>query len=82
MKGNSKMTTSVDSFSELGLSEALLKTLTEIGYETPSPIQAQCIPVLLDGRDLIGMALDVVIFGKNAGREFCLAILQGGCGAN
>ncbi len=50
------MTTSVDSFSELGLSEALLKTLTEIGYETPSPIQAQCIPVLLDGRDLIGMA--------------------------
>ena len=50
------MTTSVDSFSELGLSEALLKTLTEIGYETPSPIQAQCIPILLDGRDLIGMA--------------------------
>jgi ATP-dependent RNA helicase DeaD len=50
------MTTSVDSFAELGLSESLLKTLSEIGYETPSPIQAQCIPVLLDGRDMIGMA--------------------------
>ena len=50
------MTTSVDSFADLGLSESLLKTLSEIGYETPSPIQAQCIPVLLDGRDMIGMA--------------------------
>lgn len=50
------MTSTVDSFAELGLSESLLKTLSEIGYETPSPIQAQCIPVLLDGRDMIGMA--------------------------
>ena len=50
------MSTSVESFAELGLSEGLLKTLGEIGYETPSPIQAQCIPVLLDGRDLIGQA--------------------------
>jgi ATP-dependent RNA helicase DeaD len=38
------------------LSEGLLKTLSEIGYETPSPIQAQCIPILLEGRDLIGQA--------------------------
>jgi len=50
------MSTSVESFADLGLSATLLKTLTEIGYETPSPIQAQCIPVLLDGHDLIGMA--------------------------
>ena len=50
------MTTAVDSFADLGLSNTLLKTLAEIGYETPSPIQAQCIPVLLDGHDLIGMA--------------------------
>jgi len=50
------MTSTVDSFAELGLSESLLKTLSEIGYETPSPIQAQCIPILLDGRDMIGMA--------------------------
>ena len=50
------MSTSVESFAELGLSESLLKTLSEIGYETPSPIQAQCIPILLDGHDILGMA--------------------------
>ena len=50
------MLTPVESFAELGLSEGLLKTLSEIGYETPSPIQAQCIPILLEGRDLIGQA--------------------------
>jgi len=44
------------SFADLGLSTTLLQTLTQIGYETPSPIQAQCIPVLLEGHDLIGMA--------------------------
>ncbi len=44
------------SFADLGLSDSLLKTLTDIGYETPSPIQAECIPVLLQGRDLIGQA--------------------------
>jgi len=50
------MSTPVESFAELGLSEGLLKTLSEIGYETPSPIQAECIPILLQGRDLIGQA--------------------------
>ncbi|MBU1365771.1 MAG: DEAD/DEAH box helicase [Gammaproteobacteria bacterium] len=50
------MSLTPDSFADLGLSETLLKTLIEIGYETPSPIQAQCIPVLLEGHDLIGMA--------------------------
>jgi len=50
------MTTSVDSFADLGLSQSLLKTLAEIGYETPSPIQAQCIPLLREGHDIIGMA--------------------------
>ena len=50
------MTTSVDSFADLGLSQSLLKTLAEVGYETPSPIQAQCIPILLEGHDILGMA--------------------------
>ena len=50
------MSSTPESFAELGLSDSLLKTLSEIGYETPSPIQAQCIPVLLEGRDLIGQA--------------------------
>jgi ATP-dependent RNA helicase DeaD len=50
------MSAPVESFADLGLSSALLQALTEIGYETPSPIQAQCIPILLDGHDLLGMA--------------------------
>ncbi|MCX9155752.1 DEAD/DEAH box helicase [Niveibacterium sp. 24ML] len=43
-------------FAELGLPEALLRVLSEVGYETPSPIQAQCIPHLLEGADIIGEA--------------------------
>ena len=43
-------------FSELGLSEPVLRSLTECGYVNPTPIQAQAIPVVLSGRDLIGAA--------------------------
>ncbi len=43
-------------FNQLALSKPLLKALDEVGYETPSPIQAQTIPLLLDGRDIIGQA--------------------------
>ena len=44
------------SFHELKLSTPILKALEEVGYETPSPIQAQTIPHLLDGLDLLGHA--------------------------
>lgn len=43
-------------FSELALSAPILKAVEEVGYETPSPIQAESIPPLLEGRDLLGMA--------------------------
>lgn len=43
-------------FSDLGLPEPLLKSLSELGYETPSPIQAESIPHLLEGKDLLGQA--------------------------
>ena len=43
-------------FSDLGLSQPVLKALREIGYETPSAIQAATIPTLLAGRDVVGMA--------------------------
>ena len=43
-------------FSDLALDKSLLKILDEIGYESPSPIQAQTIPLLLEGRDIIGQA--------------------------
>ncbi|MGS2717512.1 DEAD/DEAH box helicase [Eionea flava] len=46
----------IESFNELNLPEAVLKTLVELGYETPSPIQAASIPVIQEGRDLLGQA--------------------------
>ncbi|HLU13959.1 MAG TPA: DEAD/DEAH box helicase, partial [Arenimonas sp.] len=44
------------SFRDLGLAAPLLTALTEVGYETPSPIQAATIPLLLAGRDVLGLA--------------------------
>ncbi|VAW62779.1 DEAD-box ATP-dependent RNA helicase DeaD (= CshA) [hydrothermal vent metagenome] len=46
----------VTSFNQLELNKSLLKALDEVGYETPSPIQAETIPLLLQGRDIIGQA--------------------------
>ncbi|MBN8464863.1 MAG: DEAD/DEAH box helicase, partial [Dechloromonas sp.] len=50
------MSSPAESFADFGFAPGLLQALTEIGYETPSPIQAECIPVLLAGHDLIGQA--------------------------
>jgi len=44
------------SFGDLDLSEPLLRAVKDEGYEEPTPIQAQAIPHLLDGRDLMGRA--------------------------
>ncbi len=44
------------SFGDLGLSDAVLLALADVGYESPSPIQAQTIPVLLSGKDMLGQA--------------------------
>ena len=49
-------TDTVTSFNQLALNKQLLKALDEVGYETPSPIQAQTIPLLLEGKDIIGQA--------------------------
>ena len=43
-------------FSDLGLNPLLMKAITEAGYETPTPIQAQAIPLLLEDKDLLGIA--------------------------
>jgi len=58
-------------FRDLRLPDALLTTLSEVGYENPSPIQAATIPPLLDGRDLLGQAQTGT--GKTA--AFALPIL-------
>jgi len=59
-------------FAELGLGPKLLETLTELGYEEPTPIQATAIPHLLEGRDLLGLAATGT--GKTA--AFALPLLQ------
>ncbi len=43
-------------FADLGLSQPVLAALADVGYESPSPIQAATIPVLLTGQDVIGQA--------------------------
>ncbi|VFP86400.1 DEAD/DEAH family ATP-dependent RNA helicase [Candidatus Erwinia haradaeae] len=50
------MTNIYTTFSSLGLKDDLLKSLNSMGYIKPSPIQAECIPHLLSGRDVLGMA--------------------------
>jgi ATP-dependent RNA helicase RhlE len=47
-------TATVSAFSDLGLPDYVLDAVEDAGYTTPTPIQAQAIPELLDGRDLIG----------------------------
>lgn len=59
-------------FSELGLRDSIVEALTEVGYERPSPIQAQAIPILLEGRDLLGQASTGT--GKTA--AFALPVLS------
>jgi ATP-dependent RNA helicase DeaD len=49
-------TATISEFSQLALSAPILKAVKEAGYESPSPIQAQSIPPLLEGRDLLGQA--------------------------
>ncbi len=49
-------TQEITSFSQLALAPAVLRSIEEVGYEAPSPIQAQSIPILLEGRDLLGQA--------------------------
>src|SRR6202142_669890 len=44
------------SFADLGLNESIVQALTEVGYESPTPIQAATIPVLLSGVDMLGQA--------------------------
>lgn len=62
----------ITSFKQLALKDSLLKSLDEIGYETPSPIQSQTIPLLLEGKDLVGQAQTGT--GKTA--AFALPILS------
>jgi len=63
---------SATSFAELGLAPNLLRAVDESGYTTPTPIQAQAIPIVLAGKDVMGGAQTGT--GKTA--AFALPILQ------
>lgn len=60
------------SFTDLGLSAAILEAVAQQGYDTPSPIQAQAIPAVLEGKDVMAAAQTGT--GKTAG--FTLPILE------
>lgn len=61
-----------DNFEQLGLSATMLKAVADAGYESPTPIQARAIPMLLEGKDLIGQAQTGT--GKTA--AFALPFIQ------
>ncbi len=65
-------TATVTAFDQLALHKNILKVLDDVGYETPSPIQAKTIPLMLEGRDLVGQAQTGT--GKTA--AFALPILS------
>ncbi|MGM0578466.1 MAG: DEAD/DEAH box helicase [Myxococcota bacterium] len=60
-------------FGSLGLSAKLLRTLDRLGYEAPTPVQAATLPLLLEGRDLLGSAATGT--GKTA--AFALPMVEG-----
>jgi ATP-dependent RNA helicase RhlE len=59
-------------FTELGLGESLLKAVKEQGYDTPTPIQAKAIPLVIEGKDVLAAAQTGT--GKTAG--FTLPLLE------
>ena len=63
---------SASAFAELGLDPRITATLTTLGYEEPTPIQSAAIPVLLEGRDVLGQAATGT--GKTA--AFTLPLIQ------
>lgn len=62
----------ISRFDQLALNDCILKALDDVGYETPSPIQAQTIPLLLEGKDVLGQAQTGT--GKTA--AFALPVLS------
>ncbi|MCP4413651.1 MAG: DEAD/DEAH box helicase, partial [Gammaproteobacteria bacterium] len=64
--------TTIASFDDLSLSKAVMRAINKVGYETPSPIQAEMIPHMLAGKDVIGQAQTGT--GKTA--AFALPVLS------
>ena len=60
------------SFSDLGVAESLIEACTSLGFKVPTPIQREAIPILLSGRDVIGLAET----GSGKTAAFALPVLQ------
>src|SRR3954467_7916396 len=71
-KGPEDGSPSAAGFAGLGLHDSISATLAELGYEEPTPIQREAIPILLSGRDILGQAATGT--GKTA--AFALPIVQ------
>ncbi|KIW66183.1 ATP-dependent rRNA helicase RRP3 [Phialophora macrospora] len=69
---SAKATTKPKTFKELGIIESLCEACESLNYKTPTPIQAEAIPLALQGRDLIGLAET----GSGKTAAFVLPILQ------
>src|SRR5687768_13971533 len=61
-----------EGFTSLGLRPAVVATLASLGYEEPTPIQREAVPLLLEGRDVLGQAATGT--GKTA--AFALPMLE------
>jgi len=72
VSGACERTLILKTFQDLGLSKPILQALAQEGYETPTPIQTQAIPLVAAGRDLLGIAQTGT--GKTA--AFALPILH------
>ena len=59
-------------FKKLGLNEQLLKSINDLGFELPSPIQEQAIPMALEGKDIVGLSQT----GSGKTAAFSLPMLQ------
>ncbi len=62
----------MDNFNDLALNHELLSNLTQLGYETPTPIQSNAIPLILLGHDLMGIAQT----GTGKTGAFCIPVLE------
>src|SRR6266850_5827683 len=69
---SSRTTASPEAFSTLGLTDALVAAVTSLGYEEPTPVQRETIPLMLGGRDLLAQAATGT--GKTA--AFALPMIQ------